>query len=704
MPSERLLQLKFKYKNGPDNIGRDLVSPCLSECSLYRRGSGFFSSDALAAYVEALDSLIQGKTKVQILCSPCISDSAARKALEENSTPEKRQQILRQASERLVLLAMGFESNPKNWEYRQKLLSYLLATETIEIKFAIPRQLLDGKPTDQPGDSLYHVKTGYFKFPNGDCVAFSGSFNESGAGHGRHTDDANVFRSWVESDTERLKDTISDIDADWDGKNEYILTFPLSEKALKFARENSRNGRPSKVNADEVSAGKTTGGGSLKLRPYQLEALRRWAGANYQGVLAMATGTGKTKTAIQALIAFREKVPSGFVIITAPYQNLADQWVDEIARLGIETISVFDNVANWSGAVTRLFQEAVTASTTAASSTQPSPVMVSVNKTFNGNNFQGLLRILQNNTDGNHLLIVDECHHYNDSRRINLLPIDFKFRLGLSATPYEPDERRYLEKYFGSIVYDFPISRAIAEGILCAYTYHPVFVELSEEEASEYVALAEELSKNHLDAQNQENELSDRAKANLGRQREILDSAIGKIKALRDIVREIGITPLSLFYCGQGRLQFDDGTSPRYLNSVANVLHGEGWTVGKITWEESLAQRKIILNDFSHKKLEGLVSIRVLDEGIDIPDCRAAFILASQSSQRQGIQRRGRILRKAEGKDLARLFDFIFTGPMWTEKGLQELFQKEKNRATLFASDAMNKDDAEQLISMAFNL
>jgi superfamily II DNA or RNA helicase len=123
------------------------------------------------------------------------------------------------------------------------------------------------------------------------------------------------------------------------------------------------------------------------------------------------------------------------------------------------------------------------------------------------------------------------------------------------------------------------------------------------------------------------------------------------------------------------------------------------WTVSKVTYEErSPEQRSQIFQDFSTGAIDAMASIRVLDEGVDIPDCKRAFILASQRSERQGIQRRGRILRKSALKESAELFDFIITGPRSEEKFLRNLYDKELRRAALFSSDAINRDECFRMI------
>ena len=174
---------------------------------------------------------------------------------------------------------------------------------------------------------------------------------------------------------------------------------------------------------------------------------------------------------------------------------------------------------------------------------------------------------------------------------------------------------------------------------------------------------------------------------------------VAKLAKLDEILRKGGRQPLSLFYCGIGAIEFADGERVRQLSSLARMLEGLNWRVAKITAAENASERDKILRNFRAKEIDAIASIRVLDEGIDIPDCRKAYILASQRSERQGIQRRGRILRMSPGKEKAELYDFIITGPHVSNDALEALYSKELKRAKMFAQDAINRDECLKEIS-----
>jgi superfamily II DNA or RNA helicase len=109
-----------------------------------------------------------------------------------------------------------------------------------------------------------------------------------------------------------------------------------------------------------------------------------------------------------------------------------------------------------------------------------------------------------------------------------------------------------------------------------------------------------------------------------------------------------------------------------------------------------LQAREALLDLLKSQAIDAVISIKVLDEGIDVPACQRAYLMASQSSDRQGIQRRGRVLRKSKGKDVADLFDFIVVGAASDAKTFKKLAAKEIRRAYQFARDSLNQLDVFQ--------
>jgi superfamily II DNA or RNA helicase len=694
MNTENLTQfkenIKRKYRNGPDNIGRDLVAPCLANSVLYRRGTGFFSSGALASYAGSMDHLIKEDVKIQIICSPVIHDKELIKIIEQNITETQKQITLQKIADNIVLQAIGYSLDTSRKDYKRTLLAYLIAKEILEIRFAVPINFHDLKTDAEQNltSNLYHVKNGYFKLYDGSVVAFDGSFNESESGHNHHIDQTQVWRSWREEDQERLNDVVNDIDVDWNSKNPYIKIFHISQEAIELIRKNAPEKRPAEFSRTITEEKKE----ALKLRDYQLEALSSWKSNNYRGILALATGTGKTKTAISAIKNLKAKNPLSLIIVTSPFLSLAKQWIKELNDQELATIAVFESKEIWQSRVSNLIR----IHNDNKEKNTKIPIMVCVNKSFKSATFQSLMARLE----GEHLerlLVVDECHHFNKKSHAEKLPTNVKYRMGLSATPYEPGAERYLQTYFDKIVYEYSLKTAIESGILCPYEYFPILIEFTNAEAEEYIKIIKIAKEAGCEISDEENAEETSENSSLKEIDRLLANVAGKLTHLEKILLESGVMQFSLFYCGEGFIEYESKKT-RQIDTLTQMLARLGWKVGKITSYEGNAEKTNTMRAFGGKDIDAIASMRVLDEGIDIPDCAQAFILASQRLLRQGVQRRGRILRRSENKAVARLYDFIITGPSLNEQELEKLYGREIARAKLFAEDALNKEYCARLI------
>ncbi len=108
--------------------------------------------------------------------------------------------------------------------------------------------------------------------------------------------------------------------------------------------------------------------------------------------------------------------------------------------------------------------------------------------------------------------------------------------------------------------------------------------------------------------------------------------------------------------------------------------------------------------EFATGKKQVLVAIRCLDEGVDFPEARRAFILASSTNPRQFVQRRGRILRRAPGKTIAEIHDFVVEPPVSATddarilETMRRLFRREMERVVEFAETASNAGLARALM------
>ena len=162
-------------------------------------------------------------------------------------------------------------------------------------------------------------------------------------------------------------------------------------------------------------------------------------------------------------------------------------------------------------------------------------------------------------------------------------------------------------------------------------------------------------------------------------------------------------SPYKLFYCGSGYQIGDvdekitDKEVLKTIDKITTILHQNNWKVSKFTSQETHKQRVVILDTFKKGQIDAIAAIKVLDEGFDIPMCDEAYITASSTNERQWVQRRGRILRKSKGKEIAIIHDFVITG-VSNSNAFNGLVSNELKRVENFYSSCSNKDEVLPMI------
>lgn len=416
----------------------------------------------------------------------------------------------------------------------------------------------------------------------------------------------------------------------------------------------------------------------------------------------MATGTGKTITAISAIVKALEicrdkDIPCGLIIVV-PYKALLEQWVENLKQFNINPIMCYENKGRWED----VLKERIELFNYKSSK---SIYIITTNTTFNSNNFQILLKDIRND----YIFCIDEMHHAATDKYINNLPQECRLRLGLSATLQSEHNKKNMDRlksYFGEIVYRFDMKKAIDSGFLTPYYYYPIFVELTEEEKYEYFKLTNKIGKliNICD------ENDECLTSLLMKRSRIIGSCENKIKKLVELKHKIKETKYNIFYCGD-KIEDDDKFIYKINRVVANDI---GLKTHTFTSEESKEERVKIIDNFKKGKLQAISAIRCLDEGIDIPELKTAFILSSSTNPKEFIQRRGRILRLCKNKEFAEIYDFIVVPSLNPEyirelteeelKSESKILLREIKRFDEFASLAINGIDAHKKIMDVWDL
>lgn len=404
----------------------------------------------------------------------------------------------------------------------------------------------------------------------------------------------------------------------------------------------------------------------------------------------MATGSGKTITALAIATELYHKISLQVLLVVCPYRHLVSQWARECEKFGLQPILAFENVNYWQSQLsTQLYN--------VRSNQQPFLTIITTNATLMSEGLQSQLRYFPQKT----LIVGDEAHNLGAPRLEESLPRQIGLRLALSATPeryFDDLGTQCILDYFGPILApELTLADAIREGALVHYLYYPIFVSLTESESCAYAKLTKRIGWVLMNGENEED--NEDLKALLMQRARLVGAARNKLKALREVMSKRLHTTHTLFYCGDGTVERSlSQSSTRQLEAVAQILGSElGYRVNTYTAETPICEREDLRRQFENGELQGLVAIRCLDEGVDIPAIKTAVILASSSNPRQFVQRRGRILRPHPNKERATLFDTIVMPPELDRDALEierNLVRKELRRFIEFADLADNAGEA----------
>ncbi|GJD16133.1 helicase domain-containing protein [Rivularia sp. IAM M-261] len=410
----------------------------------------------------------------------------------------------------------------------------------------------------------------------------------------------------------------------------------------------------------------------------------------------MATGSGKTITALSIACELYKQIQLQVLLVVCPYRHLVTQWGRECEKFNLQPILAFESVSTWQSQLTTQLYNI-------HSGTQQFLTIITTNSTLNTDSFQSQLRYLPERT----LIIGDEAHNLGAAKVEESLPRQVGLRLGLSATPeryYDDDGTQSLLSYFGAVIQpEFTLKDAISQGALVHYLYYPVLVELTETESIAYSKITQKIGRKLLFKNKEGADLTDIENNEdithlLMRRARLVGAAENKLNALRELMQRRRETTHTLFYCGDASPQADSKSDLSQLRAVTQILGVElNYRITTYTAQTPLEEREKLRRQFESGELQGLVAIKCLDEGVDIPAIQTAVILASSSNPRQFIQRRGRVLRPHPGKERATVFDMIVLPPDLDRNTLEverNLLRKELKRFIEFADLADNAGEA----------
>ena len=645
------LDINKSYKSkGDNNIVESFLNPVLKQAIVYKRSVGFFSSSSLELIADGLVDLYRNGGKIYLIVSPNLSEED-QQAIKLGY--DRREELLKDH------FSIEFEKQLEELEEQKlELLCDLITYNVLEIKIVV---------TDDGG--MYHDKLGILTDKDDNKIVFFGSSNSSMGGYKTNYEKIRVTKSWDEKTEDVILDEEEEFDSIWNGENDYVDTYEYTE-AAKASIMKTREKKKA-----------TSKSFTIKLRDYQNDAIDSWVNNNYRGFYVMATGTGKTWTAIFSAKKLLETKDVS-IVICAPYKHLIKQWGADLEMVfpDAKIILVSSENPDYNKAI-------IDASVDRKVGNKKQIIIISTIASFESDKFKSAMSKL----DGERLLIVDEAHRF--TKRREELKEEYQYLLGLSATPITGkniDSGNELLEFFGGKVFDLPIEDALKKGFLVPYRYMPVFVNATEEEEEKFNKQSKMMASCFRNNKLINKDLFTRCYRNRLR---VISMADEKQKQLPRFCEMIDEKDHVVVYCGDGKLFDDDREEERkHIDFVKRILNESGYKSHQFTAEEKMDERMQLVDDFNKENLTALAAIRCLDEGINIPSIKSALILSSNDDYREFIQRRGRILRLYEDKKAATIYDIVVLPSQETKKWAEI----ELRRYYEYGRLAMNWKDIEE--------
>ena len=662
------ITLKEAYDSDEDHILNDFYIPVLSHSVRYDRLAGYFSSTSLASSAKGMAQFLRNGGRMRLVTSVQISAEDQQAIKKGLATPE-------------AVIGRMMASDLDDLTDRIKndyvgALAWMLAKDTLEIKVVVPLSS-DGSFHTKTLDynSIYHQKIGILQDVLGNLVSFSGSINETGKGWNENVEEFKVFCSWKIGQNKYGSRDMERFEKFWSGQSSRAKVFDLPtairEKLIQSAPKTEEE---AVRKLDKKNQPPT-------LWPHQIDAREEWLANGRRGILEMATGTGKTRSAISCIVQMRDKLDLQpmLVVIACPYIHLVSQWARELEGSGIKSRKAYGSAASWQADIANHIIKL-------RGGIIDNLVIVTTHDTFSSKKF--IEQIRQCNV--NSLVVADEVHRLGAERRSEGLLALYANRLGLSATPeryFDDGGTKKILKYFGDVVYKFGIDDAIRQGYLAHYMLFPHAIYLTDEEMEVYNSRSRQIAIEYA----KENPDYELLKTLILKRSQIVRDAQGKIDKFKDIIESMDSLDHCLVYC-----------SDQQIDIVASVLYQRGIKYHKFTYKEDLKMRDVLLEEFARGDVDVLVAMKCLDEGVDVPSTKTAIILASSRNPAEFVQRRGRVLRIDNDKNRAVIHDVLALPPISTNRVYTEMEKKvmvkEVDRLGEFAMSADNPEHSREFM------
>lgn len=670
------------YKTGSEHEPMQFYIDALCNSKKFDLLLGYFSSTAINILSIGFASFLYSGGKMRMAINNILSEQdkeAINKGQKENTS------ALNFSMTDIKTLKTTLN------EYGQhffECLSWLIANNQIEIKIIQPK-----------GRGISHYKSGVFD--DGETkIGFTSSCNFTAYGLIENLERLDCFLSWDDSRSKTKIDSQSEyFDQIFNEEADFVEYLNISDVLIAIKSEfgnktidellvkekeliKKKKEIPLNINLEksiEKANKKILDFEDEENRPhfpypsgaraYQEKAYRNWVENNRKGLFAMATGTGKTITSLNCILEDYKINKFYKFIVLVPTISLANQWEREITeKFNFEEVTICSSLNNnWEESV-RNYGKNIRLGY------DIDFCILLTYATFRGVKFQNIFNDLFKKEFNNITIIADEAHTLGSTKLLNVLPNGIEKRIGLSATPQRQYDEvgelelcNFFEAYPPKYTFDYNMKKAIDEKVLCKYYYYPIVVELETEELNAYKELTKKLNK-FLDPNTGRYKDDPYVNMLLIKRKNIIHKARNKSNCLVDIINDIGKDHFkyAFIYVPEGYeanyaeddIDHNNSEDDNIISDYTKLLYKKfKLKLKKFTGKTK--NREEILDHFSDGRLDALLAMKCLDEGVDIPQTQYAIFCSSTGNPRQYIQRRGRVLRYHDKKKHAYIYDMI---------------------------------------------
>ena len=655
------LDFKYRYSTGGESSPIDFFSKALSCGIQFDLGLGFFSSASINVLSVGFAKFISNGGNVRLYINQYLSEEDYNIIIENKQYDNISEHLLSDFNKLSQVLSK-----------RDKLffdcLSYLITNKRIDIKIVVPKF-----------GGIAHQKFGIFTDAVGDKISFSGSLNFTASALLRNIETIECDYSWKSIiGKEKIEESERDFNAIFMGNNENVITIdaPDFENAIiqkfpvvnvenilteeeEIIKEIQNSFPPKQKDTSTIPHFPYPTGA----RKYQEKAYASWIKNDYNGIFAMATGTGKTITSLNCVLEEYHKTNKYRVLILVPSIDLVNQWIDEVEKFNFTNILPVSSHHSWRKELTELKNDS-------SWGIESNFIIVSTYKSFENSTFQSAIKELSKDM----ILIADEAHNVGSAgTRSFFEKLEIKRRIALSATPkrnYDEEGTTALEHFFNDsppYCYSYSLKQAIYgkdddEGETPPLMQYPKIVYLSKNEMSKYAVLTKRLLR-YFDSSTGKFKDNPEVQKLLMDRKRIIHKAEDKYRVFGNILDELYANS-QLNYCfvyvpeGSTEGEFEN-EDERIINRMSQIVHDKYPILSINTYIGGDNQKKERLRAFAEGKINMLFAMKCLDEGVDVPRAEIGIFASSTGNPRQFIQRRGRLLRRHPDKTFAKIYDMI---------------------------------------------